>query len=376
MPTVRLSVSRLLVCALLVAACNEERLPQDSEDGGVMDAGQSAPDAGIDGGPEASLDSGQDEDGGVDQGLIPRDELDDTAPYNLARRCDELATWPGDGVNGAARVHALGREEAWIITSGAGLPGGGGRLLHLRPDGVVEDTGLTQLNDVWGCVGSEELWAVGNGGLALRKRGEGDWSVVETGTEADILGGAGCDDEVWLAADLEVLLLRPRETIRLAMPMLFDGQVQTSAARVHATGSIRMVTAYYGTTMAWDVGSQDFVLIGDTDDVISDALIKRSGAGLSLHGGYALKVHLTEAFEHEFIPDFQVMRGHRRADNDIYYVGGRAVYHDDGVATSSTTTSFTGLWDVHARADSVWAVGFEGALVLTEAGWCEVLVRP
>ncbi len=178
MPTVRLGVSRLLLCALFVVACNEARLPQDPEDGGIMDTGPSAPDADIDGGPEAGLDSGQEEDGGVDQGLIPRDELDDTAPYNLARRCDELVTWSGDGVNGAARVHALGREEAWIITSGAGLPGGDGRLLHLRPDGVVEDTGLNRLNDVWGCVGSEELWAVGNEGLALRKRGEGDWSVV------------------------------------------------------------------------------------------------------------------------------------------------------------------------------------------------------
>jgi hypothetical protein len=132
------------------------------------------------------------------------------------------------------------------------------------------------------------------------------------------------------------------------------------------------VTGYYGSTLWWDAAKQEFVLIGDTDDVVTDAFVRRNGAGMSLHGGYAIFIDAVEPGSHEFVPDLVAVRADRRNDGDVVFVGGDAIVLDDGVDRAVSPSLHAGLEDVDARADSIWVVGFEGAQILTSAGWCVV----
>lgn len=359
--------------AVLASGCEDGASPSE-KGGGAGGAGG----GGAGGATVGSGVGGQGGDGAGGAGggswspIFPRDEADDAAPYSLPADCAALPSWtlPSSALS---RVHALGPTEAWVITEGAGLPNSNARLVHLRPDGGVVEEEWTGLNDVWGCEvdGQLETWAVGNGGLALRKHGAGSWTEVDLGTSANILGGAGCGDEVWLAADVEVLVLRPDGITRIDMP-IDPNNVVYEAARVHATGPHRLVTSYYGSTLWWDSAKQDFVLISGTDDIVTDAFVRRNGAGMSLHGGYAIFIDAVEPGGHEFVPDLVAVRADRRGDDDVVFVGGDAIVFDDGVDRTASPSLHSGLEDVDARADSIWVVGFEGVQILTSAGWCAV----
>lgn len=312
-------------------------------------------------------------DGEVEAAVVPEDVRDDDVPYQLAASCDALVTWTlPDGLVELGRVAAVGPSEAWVIGNHSPVPEGGGALLHLAPDGTIDDTGWQGVHDVWTC--GDDVWATGRGGLLLLRRAGGtDFRSIPTGATADLLSGFGCSNELWLAAGDHAVVRRGDESRTVGIEVEgFDPW----ALRVHGAGQARIATEYYGATLAYDREAGVFRLGGGTDDIVTDAFVKRDGTGITLHGGYGLRFDPAEPFLSETVPGLVANRVSRRADDDAWFVAGSVATHL--TARGFEVVPLPGSYgtDVDSRATAVWAVGFDGAAVLTEAGFCAVVSVP
>lgn len=306
-----------------------------------------------------------------DRTVIPVDEPDDSTPYELARDCGALVTWtlPAN-VFDLRRVAAISRSEAWVIANHTPVPEGGGTLVHLRSDGSVVETAWDGIHDVWTC--GDVAWATARGGLLLRSSsGSDDFALVAEIAGADLLSGFGCAGDIWLAAGdrIEVRGDGAPNTVAIEVD-----QASVWPLRMHGAGQVRVATEYYGGVLEYDLGVAAFTLAGGTDDIITDAFVRRDGTGISLHGGYGLHFDPAMPIMHETVEGLVANRVSRRADDDAWFVGG-------AVATHLTASGFEVISlpashgdDVDARFDGVWAVGFDGAAILTRAGFCTVAV--
>ena len=302
--------------------------------------------------------------------LEPLDLADDDQPYELAASCSELVTWPV--LDGPTRVAAASAHEAWVVV-------GYRELVHLVPDGTLEVEPLEGVADVWRCPGV--TWVVGDAGLVARKPDGGTWERLELppGPVFNLYdGGVGCDGDLWIGAARDAVHVHDGTSWRTipTEPTLFDpddpalGQLDHDASRVRGAGQYRVAAGAFGSTLAYLPERNAFVRVAGTDDAISDLVTFRNGTGATLYNGHAL------AFDRD--PDsndgdsiLDGNRAARRADDDIW-IARFDLAHYDGTAMTVEATPGTFDQDVDARFDAVWVVGFDGAAVRTQQGWCQV----
>ena len=292
-------------------------------------------------------------------------EVDDVAPYELAADCSDLPRW--GIIHRPARVHGVGPDEAWVVTEGAGYPTLGGRLLHLRSDGTVVPSGHEGIHDVWLC--GDTVWAVGTGGLILRRGAdETAFSEIALPYNGELLGGFGCDGDLWIPGG--DVVFRHDGSGFVAYPIEPHEFLGATLMRVYGAGRERIASQNYGGVYYWDEPTETFLIGDGTDDVLSDVFVRRDGTGYTLHLGYALVMDKKRG-GHQVVDDLTPYRVHRRSDDDVWYAGAPVTHvsstrriHYPEVRTND---------DVHASARAVWIVGFYGAAVLTQEGFCPVV---
>lgn len=316
---------------------------------------------------------------GSDAAIGPRpppDLADDDRPYQLAASCAALPAWPE--LRALARVAAVSPREAWVVTMR-------GELYHLRPDGAAVRALLDGVTDVRRC--PDATWAVGGNGLVARKSDGGDtWQRFDLAVAAPFTdvgdAGVGCDGDLWIGLGYAVHVHDGIAWRAIATePTFFDpdnpagGKIDHDAYVVRGAAGYRAAAGRYGETLAYFPERDAFGVVAGTDDAISDAIAFRDGAGATLYYGHALAFDRDEDHNDGDSP-LDGVRAARRTDRDVWLARGDGVAHFDGAAV--TTEAMPGFFDqdIDARADAVWAVGFDGAAVKTQEGWCHVLVTP
>ncbi len=299
--------------------------------------------------------------------MVP-DVEDDERPYELARDCGVIPRWSLGRFQHPSRVAATSAGDAWITV--------GMELLHLTAEGRVEREPFDGINDVWRC--PAVTWIVGAGGLVARKPDGGSWQRLDLEpaiVQQVVESGTGCDDDVWVGAGRDVRVHDGDgwRAISIAPTDIGDGTLhQNSAVMVRSAGHQRIATSGSGETLAYVPTRDAFVPIGGTDDITTDLIVFRDGTGASLHAGYALSFDATMTTPGPKGPDLGGYRASRRSDVDVWIARGDTVSHFDGTSVAIEAVPVAAE-DVDAHFDAVWVVGYGGAAVLTQAGWCHVL---
>jgi hypothetical protein len=303
----------------------------------------------------------------------PRELADDDRAYELAPDCAALPAWPE--LRGISRVAAVSPREAWIVSTN--------ELFHLRPDGTIDREPLPDVSDVRRC--ADATWAVGGDGLVARLRDGGDWERFDLPAAPPFQiedAGAGCDGDLWIGLGYFVHVHDGSSWRSIATePTFFDpmdpgaGQLEHEAVTVRGAGRYRIAASGYGETMAYFPDRDVFDVVAGTDDAISDAIAFRDGTGATLYNGHALAFDRDE--EHndgDSILDGR--RASRRSDADIWIARDDEIAHYDGTSVALEPLPGFFDYDVDARFDAVWVVGFDGIAIKTQAAWCHVLVTP
>jgi hypothetical protein len=124
----------------------------------------------------------------------------------VARYDRTTGEWEVEQLDDAATLFGVwgsGPDDVWVVGSDVSLTSDGARAWHY--DGVAWSAvalppaaaAVSALFKVWGR-GADDVWMCGAHGMVLRWQGEG-WTVVPTGSTAELFTVSGSDDEVWVA---------------------------------------------------------------------------------------------------------------------------------------------------------------------------------
>ena len=163
--------------------------------------------------------------------------------------CDDFAVF-----SASATLPDAGTVPDLTTVSGSGDAGGADlatRRWEQQASGITQD-----LNAVWGS-GPDDVWAVGAGGVVLRRQGQGPWTPVSTGAKETLLSVWGSAGDVWMAGDLG-------QTVRMAMQpvtsYLKEGNRLYAGSGSLLVGANSSIYRLSGQMWTWDpyVGAFDF----------------------------------------------------------------------------------------------------------------------